>query len=268
VEVLRKLMLNKIESGIGEKFGFELGERMEMDLAEINKRFAIKDLVDMINVFSEAGNQLKNSFITQLPLEVAVTKLHTQSDERRSEQAKTVSPTPQNNSPAGKQEPSAQQAQIDTSSESEPNSQDSNSLEENVSPPLPNEVNRDTIVARWNEVLTKIKKHNHSLSFILKMCRPTEVKNNEICLNFKYKFHLDRVNDGKIRSLVEDALKEVFGSELKVRAELNENLALEENNANSGAGNQQYDQQNEESSNQDNDMVNDLLQAFGGKVVK
>jgi DNA polymerase III gamma/tau subunit len=268
VEVLRKLMLNKIESGIGEKFGFELGERMEMDLAEINKRFAIKNLVDMINVFSEAGNQLKNSFITQLPLEVAVTKLYTQSDERRSEQAKTVSPTPQNNSPAGKQEPSAQQAQTDTSSESEPNSQDSNSLEENASPPLPNEVNRDTIVARWNEVLTKIKKHNHSLSFILKMCRPTEVKNNEICLNFKYKFHLDRVNDGKIRSLVEDTLKEVFGSELKVKAELNENLALEENNANSGAGNQQYDQQNEESSNQDNDMVNDLLQAFGGKVVK
>jgi DNA polymerase-3 subunit gamma/tau len=272
IEVLRKLMLNKIEPGIGEKLGFELGEKTEMDLAEINKKLTIKNLMDLINIFSEARNQLKSSFITQLPLELAVTKLHIQSNETESEKPRDPSPAPQNDPPAAQREPLERSASVETSSESGPAPEKSRETQETAEkgdPPLSNEVNRDTIVARWNEVLTKIKKHNHSLSFILKMCRPTEVKNNEIFLNFKYKFHLDRINDGKIRELVENTLKEVFGSELKVKAELDENLVLEDNGVASGGGGQQSDQQNKSSNEQgDDDMVNDLLQTFGGRVVK
>jgi DNA polymerase-3 subunit gamma/tau len=272
IEVLRKLMLNKIEPGIGEKLGFELGEKMEMDLAEINKRFTVKNLVDMINVFSEARNRLKNSFITQMPLELAVTKLYTQENKEQPEQSETSTPTPQNNSPAGRQEPPAPQTSPKTTFTNEPsikeNPQTPKSFGESATAPLPNEINRDTIVARWNEVLTRIKKHNHSLSFILKMCRPVEVKNNEVCLLFKYKFHLDRINDNKIRGLVENTLKEVFGSSLKVRAELNENLVLDENSSSAVANSQNHNQNSEKAGEQNNDMVNDILQTFEGKVVK
>lgn len=274
IEILRKMMLNKLDPGLGEKLGFELGEKMEVDLQELNKQLNVNRLVELINVFSEARNQLKGAFIVQLPLELAVTKLCSEVEARPQQEKKSAESKGQpQNSPSKEQKTQPEKPKAEESaSTQEQGEATAESGEEQATSSL-NEINRDTIVAKWDEVLSRIKKHNHSLSFILKMCTPGEVKDSSVCLVFKYKFHRDRINDGKIKGLVEDTLKEVFGSELKVEADLDENLEIEEKGGVQEQQNGKDEKGAEEGGNneeggEDEGMVDDLLQTFGGKVVK
>jgi len=84
----------------------------------------------------------------------------------------------------------------------------------------------DEVCAKWPEFLVKIKKCNHSLSFVLQNCQPQAITDGQLNLVFKYKFHQDRINDPNIRGIVEQTLQEVFASPLSVNSIVNENLDL------------------------------------------
>ncbi len=75
IEVLRKIMLSKISPGLGDKLGYELGESMELQIQEVTQNVSLQQLVSYINRFVQAKNELKSSFIVQLPLELAITQL-------------------------------------------------------------------------------------------------------------------------------------------------------------------------------------------------
>jgi hypothetical protein len=108
-------------------------------------------------------------------------------------------------------------------------------------------------------VLVKAKSYNHSLSFILRVCQPRSLQAGQLCLAFKYKFHKDRVGDQQIKAMVEKVLKEVYGAHLTIEAMIDENIEIENGNGN-GNGNANGQAAGD-------DMVNNLLKTFGGKVV-
>jgi len=41
------------------------------------------------------------------------------------------------------------------------------------------------------------------MRFVLRVCEPRGLKNNQLCLAFKYKFHKDRINDMNLKALAE-----------------------------------------------------------------
>ena len=126
------------------------------------------------------------------------------------------------------------------------------------------DINKDVIIARWNEVLARIKKHNHSLSFILRVCQPRELTGNQLCLAFKYKFHKERINEVSIKQIVEKVLQEVYGRQLLVEAIIDESMeapSAENNNA-------QIINDEKKGNGENGDMINNLLKTFGGKIVE
>jgi len=196
VACLRSLMLSKISQNLAEKYAKDLGGDMELQVSALLESLAVDKLAEFINIFLEARTSFKNMFIVQLPLEIAVVKLCS---------LKPLSAPLHFTASAVKQT--------------------------NASFPIVNNqiaainVPVSEIQAKWNEVLLRVKKYNHSLSFILKVCEPREAAGG-LCLAFKYKFHKDRIEQPAIRQILGQAMQEVFGAPVNFSAILDENLAI------------------------------------------
>ncbi len=94
-------------------------------------------------------------------------------------------------------------------------------------PKSPNSsISQAELVDKWSEFLIKIKKYNHSISFILQNCQAKLVGDEVLELSFKYKFHFDRARDVAIKEIIEKALIEVYNQKLVIKAVINENLEV------------------------------------------
>lgn len=246
IEILRKILIGKISPNLIEKLAMELGESLEIKLNQASKDLSIGKIILFINKFSEAREKLKTSFIIQLPLELAIAELcyiH-EGEAKPFNKMEQSNPTP---------------------------------LIQEVQKTAPEfsggDLNKEEVSGRWSEVLVKVKKYNHSLSFILRACQPGEIKENRLCLMFKYKFHKDRVSDPQIKVLVEKVLSEVFGKNLSVEAMIDESLEIAGVN---GAPNvvmsefekkEKVDDSPKSEDNSKNPTIDNLLKTFGGKIV-
>ena len=121
------------------------------------------------------------------------------------------------------------------------------------------------VLEKWPEFLVKIKKYNHSLSFVLQNCQPQDVKNSRLCLIFKYKFHQDRVNDIAIKNIIETTLAEVYGVTLVLNSVIDENLEIKREEREASAP---IISAGEADNNiKTGGLIGDLLKTFGGEVI-
>jgi len=248
IEMLRKLILMKISTQLADKISHEWGEHIEKELNQIARDTTVDRLVKVIEKMLAVRNELKSSFIVQLPLEIAITELCL---------------SPAGNPSASSARPAGPAPAADTA----PPAPSSAGKSKNISTggPLPvTDINKETIIEKWNEVLARIKQHNHSLSFILRVCQPRELTGNQLCLAFKYKFHKDRINEVNIRQIVERVLQEVYGRQLLIEAIIDENIEVPA--ANNGPEPAVKDA--EKGSGENGDMINNLLKTFGGKIIE
>jgi len=268
IEVLRKIMLGKINPGLAEKLGLELGETLEMKVGEVSKNLTLEQIINFLEKFIEIKNKVKDSFIQQLPIELVITEV-----------CMAISP-------------SARNIAGERSSSREPLAAQNNPTVARSTPAAKAAVvnfNQDQLLAKWNEVLARVKKHNHSLSFILRACEPRDINGNQLCLAFKYKFHQDRINNLEIKKIVEQVLNEVYGLPLVIEAIIDENLEINNGNGqrtlhppaggggqaanepSKGAGRQPTGDEvvgKKDGGGKKDGMVDNLLNIFGGKVIK
>jgi len=256
-EILRKILLAKINPSLGERLGLDIGESFEMKINDLKKNLEIGNLILILEKFIAAKNEMKNSFILQLPVELAIAELCLEKSsltkpaanislEKSASVQRSVAPAE-----TGKSSATVPAADLTAGS-------------------IPD---REKILSRWSEVLAKIKKYNHSLSFILHQCLPRDLAGNRLCLAFKYKFHKDRINEAKMKEIVQNVLREVYGAPLSIEAVIDENMEVAEP-ANKGGGvetNLELEIPVEESlpgnAGEEKDMMSDLLKTFGGKIV-
>jgi len=255
IEIIRKLMLGKINSGLSERLGLELGESFENIIDRAGQSLSLERLIYLIESFIRAKNKIKESHIPQLPIELAIIQSCQQAglSKNINNSGNFDSLNSDNINPVAK---TTTQPLV----ESAPNFKKVGSENKNIS-------------AGWNEVLVKIKKYNHSLSFVLRACLPGKIDGNKLPLIFKYKFHKERINDPQIKPLVEKVLHEVYGQPLIIEPVINEELEINgsvlagaENNKISD--NKKIAEVNNKKNEDDGNMVNDILDIFGGKVVK
>jgi DNA polymerase-3 subunit gamma/tau len=255
IEILRKILLSKINPTLGERLGLDIGESFEVKINSLKTNFDIGFLILILEKFITAKAEMKNSFIIQLPLELAIAELCLEKGipvkSSFSAPTEPLKPRPINSAPN-------QENKI-------PSAEPIAASNDGAMP------DQQKILARWSEVLAKIKKYNHSLSFILHLCQPRDLSGNRLCLAFKYKFHKDRINEGKMKEIVQNVLREVYGVQLLVDAIIDENLQIDERG--NGAGGSEVIAEIEmpmppvEEKNNGSDMMSDLLRTFGGKVV-
>jgi len=176
---------------------YQLSKSLAMDvLLEIHaeselEKLGIGEIKLLVGLFSRAINELKYSPITQLPLEMAV---------------------------------------IEYCLSGEKNIDNLPKKEEKVDIIPGNgekvKVKLQEIMNKWQEILTKIKPLNHSIEALLKASRPLKVEGEFLTLEVFYKFHKDRLEAEKCRTIIEEVVGQTFGSPLKLKCVLGQKPAV------------------------------------------
>ncbi|MDO8260068.1 MAG: DNA polymerase III subunit gamma/tau [Candidatus Magasanikbacteria bacterium] len=294
IELLRKIMLGKVSPILAEKLGLELGENLDIEVNKISKGLELPQIVVAIERLMRARSEIKNSFIAQLPLEIAITELCLDAPlpiAPVNNYAPRVNPAPvarpampaQAPNPVSSVQTPAPARPVETVqnspvSETPVVTAEHKFVEPNHDGAL---ISRELLKEKWSEILIRVKKYNHSLPFILQVCDPRDVRGNQVCMAFKYKFHKERINDMKIREIMEKVLFEVFNLPLTVEAIIDEMMETKGANGVVASSPKTEEVNNVEEvpmpsediapepvrAENGKGMIDDLLKTFGGKVV-
>jgi len=232
VEVLRKMMLDKLSPNLANGLGLDFGDSLEIEINNLNSALSLEQIALYAETLSVVINDLKNSAIIQLPLELAIVNLCSDvkvaivKEDVKVVQTKTVS------------------AKV---------------VVKNSDP-----ISSNLIMERWNEVLLRVKPVNHSLFFVLQSSRVDSFVDNVINLAFKYKFHKDRIMSPEVKSSLENIMAEVYGTNLAISATIDESLELNSVMVESAPSESSAPA---ETVKKDDSIINNILNTFGGEIV-
>ncbi len=264
ISLLRKIMLSKVNPSLSDNLGLNMGESLEIKINNISNNLNWEQLLNYTRRFLEAYNDNKNQLISQLPLELAIVDI--------CYGAAKISTPISVSSFGNTSRPSFLAKENPIKPEIKPSPEriaKSDSIGSGTGKAVIN-LDQAEVLEKWPEFLVKIKKYNHSLSFVLQNCHPQDVKDNCLCLVFKYKFHQDRINDATIKNIIENTLAEVFGSNLTLSSLIDENLDLkrEEKPVVSESTNiSEPSSAAADTENKKGGLLSDLLKTFGGEVI-
>lgn len=87
-------------------------------------------------------------------------------------------------------------------------------------PKKSSQADNDWLKRKWEELLLKIKKDNHSIEALLKSTHPLGIRDGKITIEVFYEFHKNRLTEKANLALVEKRLAEVFERPLKIEYQL------------------------------------------------
>jgi DNA polymerase-3 subunit gamma/tau len=243
IEILRKLLLGKINPALTEKLSLDFGHDIELRLSEISGEMTTEKIVLLIESFNKARLEIKSAPIPQLPLELAIINFCFNSPEDRFQVIKD---------------------QLSLN----PVRKEKSVMTKNIEKKIDDlNLNQTEVEAKWDDFLLKIKPFNHSLSFVLQNCQPKDLAHGCLKLCFKYKFHRDRINEIETKNIVERVLGEIFNGSLQIETVLDENLEL--NNRKPAPENEMKSESSPsvKSERTGHDFMDNLLETFGGQVI-
>jgi DNA polymerase-3 subunit gamma/tau len=191
LRILTEEILEKLRLLLLADFG--LGEEKEEKF-----KFSAEEIHHLINLFTTAYTELRQAVIPQLPLEMAVIEWG-ESSKRKSD------------------------------SDDDASGNESKSKSEEPAPPVSpepsltqNSLSLGVVLAKWPEILERVKPLNHSVQAFLKACRPLAIDGSFLMLEVFYKFHKDQLESEKCRRIFEKAASEVLGVPIKLKCSLSE----------------------------------------------
>jgi DNA polymerase-3 subunit gamma/tau len=158
------------------------------------------DLVRLIELFSEAGKNIKDSPIESLPLEIAVIKWcggginnlkFTINNEEKGEEEKVI-----------------------------PKKIESAPIEDLTKTPKPQVLHEDSVQTVngdiWNNILLAVRPINASIEGLLRSSKPIGYDGKSLTLGVFYKFHKERLEEGHHKKILEDVVEKVLNSPTRV----------------------------------------------------
>ncbi len=206
LEYLHKLLL--VKSGAAE--ALPTGDNLAF--AKMQKQADLLtggDLTRLINLFTQAAWQIRFSPVVQLPLELAVVEYCNRQQEIKDEREEI----------RVKKEDQQIESQETEQTRDEPSEQIL------ASAPIPilsgpirsGSANLGIFQEKWPEILKAIKPYNHSVEALLRSCRPKHFDGKILLIETFYTFHRDKVEQEKVRNLIEKVIGEITGISAKVK---------------------------------------------------
>jgi DNA polymerase III subunit gamma/tau len=203
-ESLRQLLLYKISNG---QIDFEITKDREEKLKKLSESMSAKSINRVLSIFIESGRLIKETSIRSLPLEMAIVESSLLEVKTAiSEKAEEVGPA-QREKPEIPGPPEEKKAEVAKREE----------------------VSGETVVKtkekaeilefsdeNWQKVLAGMKNENHSLSALLRDAYPVGVEGDQLIIDVKFKFHLDKISENRNCQLVENVLEKVVGKKYGV----------------------------------------------------
>lgn len=277
LEFLRKIILVKI-GGKLENFGLAFEKEIEERILEMAKNFEMEEIVRLIELFLEAGDNLKRTEILSLPLELAILKFNKLREYDDAINKKEVIKSGLETFGIKERESKKGEDITYVYLEKKLSAlEQDNMVKQGIMNEIKNDENLKSsscnlaiklgeIQKRWDEVIEKIKNYNHSMAFILKVSKPLSLEGKVLKLSHKYNFHLERIQELKNKVSLEKVLAEIFNADLIVESLLDESLEITQNNSNKGEDLMNGENDNNEAK-QGNNLLQDILSEFGGEVI-
>jgi len=215
----------------------ELEERMRAQA----KRFAVSDLVFCIKKFLEARNQIAESNIATLPLELAVAEICEEwgsgpgveketsdfgGDGRDAKintgkKEKVEKKTPKSRDKASRASVEATVDSKKKSSALRKSEKEEDTVD--VAATVPSvDLKVQEVLKEWNGVLRASTRYNHSIRGLLKAAKVVDVKGSTLILEVPFTFHKDRLEYSRNLKTVETVLEEVFKLPLTISCRVKE----------------------------------------------
>ncbi len=74
----------------------------------------------------------------------------------------------------------------------------------------------EKLVDTWKDVIEAVKPYNHSIAGVLRSAHAKAYGNGVVTIATQYKFHQERLSDVKVRGILADVLKKLFGVKVNV----------------------------------------------------
>lgn len=179
--------------------------------------FTISDLTQLIDLFSRSVIDFKTTVVPQLPLELAIVAWCQTSKLKSGGSA--VSELKQQEKVEKKKE---EEKKVEVS---EKKQEEKKEVKEDE---VVEKVKQDTKIAlddfkkNWPEILKSVKPHNHSVEAFLRASSPLSWDGKYLVLEVFYKFHKERLEDDKCRSLIEKIISDMMSESVKLKFVLGE----------------------------------------------
>ncbi len=218
---LRNLLLVNTNAERGLALLGELTEEQRSGLKELAPRFTTLSIVTMLEHFQTAQIHTKTAVIPELPLEIAIVKILSDSHQQI---------TPSNHQPpanpsSGKKAPEVHEAVTNDAASDTPHTTEipkkelpKTATETNTESPREEPVYKEAlfdlthIKEQWLAILHTAKKLNASISLGLSTARPSEVSGNTIIIAVKYPFHKERLEEKANQLTLEKAFDTILGA--------------------------------------------------------
>ncbi|MGB6838964.1 MAG: DNA polymerase III subunit gamma/tau [Microgenomates group bacterium] len=164
------------------------------------KNFSKKELIILIKLFLQVASEMKGAVIEQLPLEIVIVEWCEESKaegEKENKNGESNKPSKLSRSKKGKTA--------------------SPSFDESNLKSISSEV--------WNKILAGVKPVNTSIEALLRAARPIGFDGKVLKLGVFYRFHKERLEDGHHRRVLEEVVRDVLGSPIKIICTLAEQPA-------------------------------------------
>jgi len=149
------------------------------DLKDFNKT----ELVFLLKRFSQAASELRETIIEQLPIELVIVEWCDNSKKEK-----------KNNS-----EKKALLPEI-----------------KKINPPLARKNLKEVTDEVWKEILSRVRPINTSIEALLRAARPVNFDGGTLTLDVFYRFHKERLEDGRHRKILEEVVGAVLGAPTRV----------------------------------------------------
>ncbi len=268
VELLRKLLLIKLN--VIQADGLEWPEASRKKADKLLTELSLGDMALMIKQFLQALKEAGNSYILQLPWELALVKIYEQRQAKKKEHKDENNDDDQtpgkgsgsiknkiNNIFSAKNESKKEDketAVVETEAKKDESKQVKVSLEQ--------------VGEKWLEIIKLSQQQNLDLMFMNEeMIRPLSLKGNKLTVGFRYDLHKVRFEKPENINSFEQAVKKIMGCELAIKAKTLKPSEL----ADLEMAEEKKRTANEELSGvkvTEENILDVVLQSFGGEVIE
>jgi hypothetical protein len=294
-------MLLKISPEANEELLKKLTGEEIIQLKDVNKSFALQNLILIISLLQVSQNKTNQSDIPQLPLEMALIEYSLKISPSESELKKTSQITSHQNriSKNYLKKNSQKQTKLEISQPKNSSSVltskitkkfgtsgEKSSFEANANTP---EIADDTkqlldikiFLDNWADILTEMGAKNQSVLAFLKNCAPVMMSGPNVLIKTKYSFHKDKLNETKNRLTIEKVFVKILEVPLKVKfvtedelpddnkiSESSIDVPQENNKVGQNLPDKETVTENSSSNKTDDDLLYEAMKKVGGKIIK
>ncbi len=216
---LRDLLFIKTKIFSGD--GLSIDENILKTMNSQAETLSFGVLSEIMEIMITAQNKVKDTFIVQLPLELAIVKICNGSEDEQTKRTHVIKPYPGKNLEssqeektlieAAKTEIKKEKADIESTAKIEQVVDESaaiNGIDEKII------VSHDVVISKWSTIIKEVSTVNNSISALLRASKLTSVEGNKIILEVPYDFHKERLHNEKNRRIVETTIESVLEQRL------------------------------------------------------